>query len=513
VDVEMEAAPATVPPPTSETVTQFMECCQSGQTSQAVEVLDAAAAQDLHHAAHLMAMLVCTSSCVRAEVHVAVASKAARLAADAGNADLEVRYEAHSRLGEAFGLVASEALPSASSASAGADVARIGSDDAFAGCLDAFEDDAPRRLAAGERDPVNCERFILAHVLLPSTPGAGPPGREYTLRPRDDLSEPERIWLSRAYFARLLALDENDLVRGADPEPSSSRDVFLALSAVLGYGVDDVVGHFVDFFLWSPVEELLNTPLSLERSGLRFALKRLRSPEHRAAVDDTIIHACENTTRIGNAMLLVRLCVVQEGPGSASIDARYLGLLQQLVQAVQLRAHVVGSKAESSVRGRITARHFQGVASEAERQAVLLLAEGGEDLRAAGILAGLSSKLPRLEWHEAASVSEVALQTSRRRMAALLGGAAYKEIAPNVALWIQDGHPPRAESGDAVPPAAGAGGGQHTAELEGIQALLIAAHEHFPDTSIDTVRCLQLAEAINVIVRREREAGGEMADD
>jgi Rab3 GTPase-activating protein regulatory subunit N-terminus len=495
-------------PPSSETLARFLQFCATGQTSQAVKVLDEVVLYDVRHVAHLMAMLVCTSSSVRAEVHVAVASRAARLAAEIPDPDLEIRHEAHSRLAEAFGLLAAEVLPDNAKTATRAGILLLNSDETFAAGVHAIDDHNTNGGGASRKnvaDPITCERFILAHVLLPGKSVAGTMEREYILRPRDDLSEEERLLLSRAYFARLVSLGENSLVRGADPEPSSCRDVFLALGRVLVYGIDEIIAHFVDFFLWSPVGELLNTPLTLHDSGLRYALNKLRSKETQSIADDAIILACENTTQIENAMLLVRLCVVEEAP-RAGVDPRFLGLLDQLVQAVQLRAHVVGSDAESSVRGRITARHFQGVVSEAERQAVSLLAEGGEYFRAAGILAGLSSRVPQLEWHEAASVSEVALQASRRRMAVLFDDDVYKEIAPSVAAWIKECRPLSAPGDSSTVAARGLA--RDMGELKGIQTLLIAAHEHFPDTSVDTVRCLQLAEAIAIVLRQENEAEG-----
>lgn len=503
---------STARPPTAETADRFLHACKAGQTSVAVEVLDSCAMENVHHVAHLMAMLVCTSSYVRAGVHVAVASRAARIAADGDDPDFEVRYEAHARLSEAFGLLAAEVVPDVLAAVPPTGLLRLCESDVFQDCVHACDESLPPPVLVDEAqgELVNCERFIIAHVVLPAVQTASAEGREYLLRPRDDLSESERIWLSRAYFARLLALDHNDLVRGADPEPASSRDVFMALHNVLGYSTDEMASYFVEFVLWSTLSELLSTPLALEQSGLRFVLRRLRFSKSQTVADDTIIHLCENTTRIGNAMLLVRLCVLEESPTSTGDSARYLGLLEQLAQAIQLGKYVSGSAAESSVKGRITARHFQGVSSESERHAVSLLAEGGEDERAAEIFHGLRGKQPRLEWHDRASISEVALQICRKRMAGLFNDAMYSEIAPNVANWIQEGGPsssaptvvlPSSPS-DILPVEAGGLGEVATVsvELKGIQTLLIAAQDHFPDTSIDTVRCLQLAEAINVVL-------------
>lgn len=503
---------STTRPPTAETADRFLHACKAGLTSVAVEVLDSCAMENVHHVAHLMAMLVCTSSYVRAGVHVAVASRAARIAADADDPDLEVRYEAHARLSEAFGLLAAEVVPDVLAAVPPPGLLRLCESDVFQDCVHACDESLPPPVPVDEAqgELVNCERFIIAHVVIPAVQTASADGRDYLLRPRDDLSESERIWLSRAYFARLLALDHNDLVRGADPEPASSRDVFMALHNVLGYSTDEMASHFVEFVLWSTLSELLSTPLALEQSGLRFVLRRLRFSKSQTVADDTIIHLCENTTRIGSAMLLVRLCVLEESPTSTVDSVRYLGLLEQLAQAIQLRKYVSGSEAESSVKGRITARHFQGVSSESERHAVSLLAEGGEDGRAADIFHGLHGKQPRLEWHDRASISEVALQICRKRMAGLFNDAMYSEIAPNVAKWIQEGGPSSSTPTVVIPSSSSdilpveVDGLDEVAtvsvELKGIQTLLIAAQDHFPDTSVDTVRCLQLAEAINVVL-------------
>jgi Rab3 GTPase-activating protein regulatory subunit N-terminus len=549
-----------LPPPPSERVCQFLDACKDGQTSHAVEVLDEMAAVNIQHVAHLMALLVCTSSCVRSEVHVAVAAKAARLASDAGNTDLETRYEAHSRLGEVFGLLAAEvlsvALPSWSNEariSSNPHSVSLGSDNDLCSYLLDFADEdeeffppplpaadyAPsdgrrrskKRVGSGEvafttkgsasiSASVNCERFILAHAILPRI---GPNiGRgEYMLQPREDLSRPERLWLARSYFARLFTRNENDLVRGADPEPSASRDVFLALGDVLGFSVENIATQFVDAFLWTPVEHLLRTPLALSQSSLRYAINRLRANRTRGVVDDIFIHACESTTRIANALLLVRLCVVQEDKGFAEVDARFLLLLDQLGQAVQLRAHVFGSRAEIAVKGRITARHFQGDAGEAERQAVSLLAESFEDSRAAGIIAGLSSKFPQLEWHESASVSEVALAVARRRLAVLLpidSSLIIGELSPNVVQWIRESGSASIRSSYSVSPSPLADGpepaktvrSRQLVELKGAQMLLIAALENFPASSIDAARCLQLAEVTNVLLRIWNKDLGEM---
>lgn len=518
-------------PPGTE-LDKFLEFCRTGEASKAASMLDELATKSIKQVAYVMAALVCTSSMVRGEVHVAVASTAARLAANAGDVDLEVRFEAHSRLSEAFGLLAVECRAPGGDLGGNRSAmhSRLASNEILASHLLLFDDDtdiAPtnegnsgtvsesaklsRRtksdVRTGSKDEyveVYCERFILAHTLLPTIDTSRTDNHEYQIRSREDLSREERIWLARAYFRRLITVERLDLTRGSNPEPSASRDVFLALRDVLGFDFDDIASHFLDFFLWSSVDDLLNTPVDIEKSGLRYALDRLRCNTRRAEIDDMIVQACENTTRISNAMLLVRLCVVHENENNDDVDARYLCLIEQLGQALQLRAHVVGSKAEKGIKGRITARHFQGIPSEAEQQAVSLLANNGEDSRAAGILAGLSFRQPPLEWHELASVSEVALQAARRRMSILLDEDDYKRMSSNVARWIKESestHMRPELSTIQVPEQSRStvGSNERKAELKGIQTLLIAAHEHFPDTSIDAVRCLQLAEAINII--------------
>jgi hypothetical protein len=54
--------------------------------------------------------------------------------------------------------------------------------------------------------------------------------------------------------------------------------------------------------------------------------------------------------------------------------------------------------------------------------------------------------------------------------------------------------------------------------LKGMLVLLSAAHEHFPDTSIDAARCSQLQEGITFVLRRidgavESEAESSADDD
>jgi hypothetical protein len=91
-------------------------------------------------------------------------------------------------------------------------------------------------------------------------------------------------------------------------------------------------------------------------------------------------------------------------------------------------------------------------------------------------------------------------------MAVLFDDDVYKEIAPSVAAWIKECRPLSAPGDSSTVAARGLA--RDMGELKGIQTLLIAAHEHFPDTSVDTVRCLQLAEAIAIVLRQENEAEG-----
>jgi hypothetical protein len=529
---QTSSATAVMEPLPAATVASFITFCKTGQVSAAFEIMNEVSDGEMDSLAHLMAALVCTSADVRSEVHVAVAAEAARLAKKSQNTDLELRFEAHGRLGEAFGTLAAIVLPIASSFGTLACPSRgprLQDDEILNNLLLLYLDkdlqagtgaspwressDVKRNLIvngttdnrSNDGNGFCCEDFILAHVIMPPDSDASLL-QGYILRPRDDLSAIERVRLSRSYFSRLLAIDEYDLTQGSSPEPSSCLDIFRALKDVLGYGVDRITSHFLDFFLWTSLEQLLKTHVALRYSGIRCALNRLRSGSNKGIVDDMIIETCENSIRIANALLLVRLCVVQEDSAKyGGLDERYLCLMEKLHQAVSLRTYLVGSRAESAVQGRITASHFQGYPAEAERQAVSLLGECGESSRAAAVVAGMSSKQPLAEWHEKASVSEVALQVSRRRVAKLLDPSAYCELAPKLSKWLResliDG-----ETETIGPPANADHIVLRVNELEGIQGLLKAAHEHFPDTSIDAARCSQLQEGINFLLRRSNQA-------
>jgi Rab3 GTPase-activating protein regulatory subunit N-terminus len=527
---------AVTEPPPAETIASFITFCRTGQAGSAVEIMDEVAVGGMYSLAHLMAALVCTSAVVRSEVHVAVAAEAARLAKNTQNTDLELRFEAHGRLGEAFGLLASVVLPTYSSLATlpcPSRGPRLLEDEILSNLLLSYLEEEPQSgneartwskrsetekkcHANGTLDDTSdddsgfcCEDFILAHVILPPDSDAALL-QGYILRPRDDLSALERVRLSRSYFTRLLAFEEYDLTRGSSPEPSSCLDIFRALKHVLGYGVDRIASHFLDFFLWTSLEQLLKTHVALRYSGLRCALNRLRSGVNKVLVDDMIIETCENSIRIANALLLVRLCVVQEDRAKHDgVDERYLCLMEKLRQAVSLQTYLVGSRAESAVRGRITASHFQGNPAEAERQAVSLLGESGESARAAAVVAGMSIKQPQAEWHEMASVSEVALQVSRHRVARLLDPSAHCELPPKLSKWIREGLK-GSDTETIGPPESADDVMMRVCELQGIQVLLTAAHEHFPDTSIDAVRCSQLQEGINLLLRRfNQEVTGE----
>jgi hypothetical protein len=128
-------------------------------------------------------------------------------------------------------------------------------------------------------------------------------------------------------------------------------------------------------------------------------------------------------------------------------------------------------------------------------------------------VAGLPFKHPAPEWHEKALVSEVALQVARRQMAVRLDESLLGELTPKLAAWICEADTkvsqnavPRAETVSASSLRA------QISDMKGIQLLLTAAHEHFPDTSIDAARCSQLQEGINLVLRKlERALEAESA--
>ncbi len=77
----------------------------------------------------------------------------------------------------------------------------------------------------------------------------------------------------------------------------------------------------------------------------------------------------------------------------------------------------------------------------------------------------------------------------------------FKVILPAVAQWIRAAEP---EEGVKR-------GNEDTRHFLGIRTVMLAAHAHVPDASVDAVRCLQLAEAMTAVMMA-CENGAEVED-
>lgn len=498
-----------------ELVGAFLEAVKRGQTSSAVECLQRVE-DDARKVAHLMATLVTCASYVRTEVHVALSSKAAQIAANLKDRDLLSRFEAHGRLAEAFALVFAEVLPDDSAAEENR-VAMYGNllmeDDIGAGLLEfAIEElkirSSPSRLSGkrarsasnAQDDLVNCERFILSHALQPATDLRAE--IDFVLRPRADLSLPEQVWLAKVYFSRLLHVDSADFPTEGREHPAT-KDVFLALTEFVGLSEADVTKQFAMFFLNVPLLPLLKTHVSTHASPIRCAIARLRTRFSSEAVDQILIEECETSARIPNAVLLTRLCALHERRRSRGNDAPFMASLDRLEEVLLFRKFVAGSTIPEHVYEKFTARGCTGVPGDAQRHALERLIEWNDFERAAKVLASLEESRQRqnLEWHESASVSEAALHACRKKSGRLITEAGRKLIPEGVVTWIL-----AVESGEDQSQWDNLLSENREKVLRQIRAVLLSAHQYFSDSSVDAVRCLQLAEAMSALIELEVEA-------
>lgn len=491
-----------------ELVHAFIEAVKRGQTSKAVECLHSVH-QDPRRVAHLMANLVTCTAYIRTEMHVALASKAAQIVSNLGNGDLVSRFEAHGRLAEAFALLASEYIPG----DIGAEQERISKyghrlfeDELGAGLVQFAVSENPKRLArkrdgkrmrddADEEKVVNCECFILSHALEPTNDLRAK--IDFVLRPRRDLSVSEQHWLAKVYFTRLLEVDSTDLPTEGREHPTT-KDVFLALTDFVGLSEEDFTRQFVTFFLNSPLSPLLHTHVSLYASPLRCTIGRLRNLFDRDAVDQVIVEMSENSPQIPNAVLLVRLFAFHDRRRSMmNDDTRLSRCLEKLEIALQFRKHISGSAIPKDTYEKYTANGFKGMPGDAERYAVACLIEWNEFERASQILMALEQSWKRrnAEWCESAAVSESALHACRKKAVVLMTDSAKKVIPGNVVSWILF-----AGVGEKQPQWEDLLTSAKDKALRDLRAVLLSAHQYFPDSSVDAVRCLQLAEAMSALI-------------
>lgn len=496
----------------------FIEAVKSGRASQAVECLQRVE-DDSFLVAHLMATLVACTSNIRADVHVALSSKAGDIASHLKNPDLVCRFEAHRRLAEAFGLVGVDE----SALSLAMDQMRIAKygprlleDDLGAGLTEFGVEELTNnsvssritvaRMRTGEtrKQLATCEQFILSHCLVPtvdlSTDG------EYQIRPRGDLSEDEQIWLAKAYFLKLLELDYVDVPTAGREHPSTA-DVFLALGQHIGLDEMEIMKHFVLFFLYMPLIPLLNTHVSTYASPLRCALARIQSRFDRDVVDQILIDLCENTERVPNAVLLMRLYRAHDRNDSET--SAYAELMRRLDEVLIYKRLVAGSDVCRETAEAFTARESSGTAGDAEMHAVTAFIASDEYNRAWKILNGgphSTRRLEELSAAAAASVCEAALHACRRKVADLIDKTSASTLPKNVVTWILEAR----DRDDDV---------DNSIDSESvisiyceIRAILLAAHTFIPDSSVDAVRCLQLAEAMSAIIESKKGPVSDVDD-
>lgn len=491
-----------------ELVGKFTEAVKRDSASQAIECLQYVE-EDYYKVTHLMATLVSCMSNVRPDVHIALASKAEQVASKLQNPDLVCRFEAHRRLAEAFQLIKADIKsidPSTDrlrSSKYGPRLSEddLGSDLSDFGMRDAMGDFSglgfPLRLVASELEFLNCERFILSHQLVPAVDAQM--DYEYIIQPRSDLSHDEQKLLAMTFYAKLLELDSVNVPTAGREHPTAA-EIFLALDFHLGLSQEEITRGFVKFFLHAPLVFLLNTHVSIYASPLQCVVARICSQFSSDIVDPIIIDSCESTTRVANAVLLVRLCALH-GDEALTDDCSnpYLELLDRLNEALVYHKITAGSNVVCNEYEQFTARRFYGVRGDGERHAVTSLIEANDYNRAMKIFNGMDGtrKMDSLSVHEAASVSEAALQACRKKCVGFIQGKDAKTISENVVAWIRAG-----QSGEAKTNTLQTGKNRLTCLYE-IRAVLLAAHAFIPDSSIDAVRTMQLAEAMSALIKAE----------
>lgn len=490
----------------------FMEAVKNGRGSQAVECLQKVE-KSIFLVAHLMATLVACAANVRAEVHVALSSEATDIAFRLKNPDLVCRFEAHRRLAEAFGLV----VVNENALNLAMDQMRIAKygprlleDDLGSGLTEFGVEEltnnsassrlSKNRIGTGESkvQVPTCEQFILSHCLVPSvdltTEG------EYQICPRNDLSDVEQLWLAKAYFVKLLELDYVDVPTAGREHPSTA-DVFLALGQHIGLSETEIVKHFVLFFLYMPLIPLLNTHVSTYASPLRCTISRIQSQFDRDTVDQILIDICENTERVANAVLLLRLYRAHNS-GEFETES-HEELARRLNEVLTYKRLVAGSDVSRETVEAFTARESSGTAGDAEMHAVTAFIASDEYNRAWKILNGGPHSIRRMEEFSAAaaaSVSEAALYACRRKVATLIDKTSESVLPKNVVSWIREAD---ARADDE---AISYNDESRTNIFHEIRAILLAAHTFIPDSSVDAVRCLQLAEAISALIQMKKGA-------
>ncbi|PXF46699.1 hypothetical protein BWQ96_03525 [Gracilariopsis chorda] len=499
--------------PDVELVDNFTKAVRKGYTSMASECLQRVE-KDAYKLAYLMATLVTCTSYIRTEVHVALASKAAEIASRLENSDLVSRFEAHRKLAEAFGLLAADEIPFELTGDQarltkyghrlleddlGAGLAEFAVDELKASSQQAKKMGKRSRRAMPETELINCERFILSHAIAPTLDVRA--NSDYQLQPRSDLEAEERVWLSKAYFLKLLELESVSVPTPGREHPIAT-DVFIALKEYIAFSEAEITRYFVTFFLNVPILSLLNTHVSLYASPLRCAVSRLCSQFPRDIVDPIITDACETTSAVPNAVLLIRLCAIHDSQVAGTEENnRFLESLGRLDEVLLFRKLVRGSSVSPEVSEKFVARRCTGVPGDAERHALTCLIDADDFNRASNIIVSLhgSRTKKNFDRQQSASISEAALHACRRKAAEFITREASKVLPAGVLTWIlasqgSDEQSTRSEEELYA---------SKDRRMREMRALLLNAHTYIVDSSVDAVRCLQLAEALSALLEQE----------
>lgn len=512
--MEEESSPsANQRAPDVELVDNFTKAVRKGYTSMASECLQRVE-KDAYKLAYLMATLVTCTSYIRTEVHVALASKAAEIASRLENSDLVSRFEAHRKLAEAFSLLAADEIPFELTGDQarltkyghrlleddlGAGLAEFAVDELKATSVQSKKMDKRLSCATPETELINCERFILSHAIAPTLDVRAK--SDYQLQPRADLEDEERIWLSKAYFLKLLELESVSVPTPGREHPIAT-DVFIALKEYIALSEAEIVRYFVTFFLNVPILSLLNTHVSLYASPLRCAVSRLCSQFPRDIVDPVITDACETTSAVPNAVLLMRLCAVHDSQSAGPEEGNgFLESLDRLDEVLLFRKLVRGSSVSPEVYEKFVARRCTGVPGDAERHALTCLIDANDFNKASNIIVSLhgSSTKKNFDRQQSASISEAALHACRRKAAEFITREASKVLPAGVLTWILASQGSDEQNNRSKEESYAS----KDRRMREMRALLLNAHTYIVDSSVDAVRCLQLAEALSALLEQE----------
>lgn len=484
----------------------FIDSVKNGHEAHAVECLQKVE-DNAFKVARLMAVLVVCTTDVSTDIHIALASKASEISSKLKNPDLVCKFEAYRRLAEGFSLLATDnyALELSVNQKLSAKYGPTLIEDEIGVGLAEFGGEhsnslhycSNSRMDFGYEPKVaTCEQFVLSHCIVPVVDI--PMEVEYEIRPRTDLSEEEDIGLAKTYFSKLLEYDSGNTPTVGREHPTTTV-VFAALEVHVGLTGMEIVRRFFLFILYTPLLALLNTFVSTYASPLRCAVARIRSQVDPEMIDPILIDICENTGQIANAVLLMRLYRTNEDEGV------YVDLSRRLNEVLLYRRLVAGSNVPAETVNMFTAKESTGTPGDAERHAVIDLIASNDFGLAQIILNESQAHRPsvNLSPDMRTLVSIAALYACRLKVAEFLKITATEDIPANVLAWIQEVDC-SSNNTTSVPKSIG------VSILREIRTILIMAHTYIPDSSVDAVRSLQLAEAMSTLIQsRKTEASND----